>query len=419
MKPLIPAHRAAEEFARVVDGHPRDGAADRYAPLADVVTLLRSHEQPDPRPEFAADLRERLMLAAETELVPAPARPAAPSPRRRARRRERPVAALAAALVFVGGSAGVAAAAQGSVPGDPLYPLKRGIEQASVALHTTDASKGADLLGQAATRLDEVRSLVGQGAPAETVNQTLQQFTDTAGQGADLLFRSYQQGGDDQDITRVRSFAHQQMDALSRLSPAAPRQSADAFRQAAGTLAGIDQQARVLCSACSDAGPLALPGALAGPRSTASLTALIQHPTAMAAADARRARALAQAAEAAGRTATRSTPLPGQLPGQQELPSVPGSTTTTSTSSGGTGGGSGSTPVTTGDAQPVQDLLNGVTQKTGGLTNALTDTAEKATGGLGGAVDDTLNGGDPTGDLSKTVNGTVDGTVGGLLGGGN
>jgi hypothetical protein len=331
------------------------------------------------------------------------------------------VAALAAALVFVGGSAGVAAAAQGSVPGDPLYPIKRGIEQASVALHTTDASKGADLLGQAATRLGEVRSLVADGAPADTVSQTVQQFTDTAGQGADLLFRSYQQRGDDQDITRVRSFAHRQMSVLSGLSAAAPAQSADALRQAASTLAGIDQQARVLCSACGDASPLGLPGALAGPRSTATLTALIQHPTAMAAADARRARALARAAETAGRTATRSTPLPGQLPGQ--LPSVPGSTTpTTPTTTGGTegtGDGSGSTPLATGDAQPVQDLLNGVTQKTGGLSNALTDTATTVTGGLGGAVDDTLNGSDPTGDLTKTVKGTVDGTVGGLLGGGN
>ncbi|HEY3535358.1 MAG TPA: DUF5667 domain-containing protein, partial [Pedococcus sp.] len=263
MKPLLPAHRAAEEFASVIDGHPSDATADRYAPLAAVVTVLRTHEHPEPQPEFVSDLRSRLMLAAETELVPAPSvpRPTVRPPRRR----ERHLAAAAAALVLVGGTAGMAAASQGSVPGDPLYPLKLGIEHASVAMHPSDAGKGADLLGQAGTRLDEVRSLLsGDGSTAE-VESTLQSFTSTANRGSELLFRSYQRNGDDQSIATVRAFAAEQMTTLADLAPEAPPQAAGAFQRAANTVAAIDQQARVLCVACGGAGALAVPDDLIGP----------------------------------------------------------------------------------------------------------------------------------------------------------
>lgn len=408
MKPLLPAHRAAEEFASAVDGHPGDATADRYASLVDVVTLLRDHPQPEVRPEFAADLRERLMAAAETELIPAAS--AAPTTRvRPPRRRERPLAAAAAALVFVGSTAGMAAAAQQSVPGDPLYPLKLGIEQATVALHTSDAGKGADLLGQAGTRLAEVRSLVADGAPASSIDATLQDFTATAGQGADLLFRAYQQDGESQHITVVRSFTHEQMAALSRLAPQAPKQSADAVAEAAGTIAAIDQQARVLCAACGGgAAPISVPDALAGPSSTASLSALIQHPVVMAQAEALAARRLAQAAEAAGKAAQADSKLAGQDAGSLTTGSLSsGSLSTGSLSTGGTSALSPS------GSQPVKDLVNGVTQSTGGLTNALSDTTKTATDGLSSSLDTTLSGSDPTGDLT----GTVTGTVGGLLGG--
>ncbi|HET8560170.1 MAG TPA: DUF5667 domain-containing protein [Marmoricola sp.] len=404
MKSLLPAHRAAEEFAIAVDGHTDDAIADRYASLVEVVTRLRDHHQPEPRPEFVADLRSRLMTAAETELV-ATTTPPRVSRVRPPRRRERPLAAAAAALVFVGSTAGMAAAAQESMPGDALYPLKLGIEQASVALHTSDAGKGADLLDQAGTRLSEVRGLLDAGAPASNVNDTLRSFTATAGQGADLLFRAYQEGGDDQDITTVRSFTHTQMAALVRLAPEAPKQSRDSFAEAAATVAAIDQQARVLCAACGGAGaPLAVPDALAGPSSTASLSALIEHPVAMAEAQARAARALAQAAEAASQTAVEAG---GQLAGQDSGTLSGGAVSST------TGGGDPTTSLATSGSQPVKDLLDGVTKGTGGLTNALSDSTKTATDGLTSSLDTTLSGGDPTGNLTDTVTGTVDGLLGG------
>ena len=403
MKPLFPAHRAAEEFASVIDGHPSDEAADRYASLAAVVTVMRTHDHPEPRPEFVSDLRSRLMLAAETELVAAPVatpRPAVRPPRRR----ERHLAAAAAALVLVGGTAGMATAAQGSVPGDPLYPIKLGIEQASVALHASDAGKGADLLDQAGTRLSETRSLVSGNASAAEIESTLQSFTTTADRGADLLFRSYQQDGDDQSIATVRSFTAEQMSALADLAPSAPPQAAGAFQQAANAVADIDQQARVLCVACSAAGALGLPPDLIGPTSAPSLGTLIQHPAQMAEAQARAARALAAAAEAANRTAAR---LPGVPTGQQ----ASGGQATTTAPDQGTGPTS---TVTSG--RPVKDLVDGVTQKSGGLTNGLSDAVNGVTDGVTSGVDSALGGGSSTGDLGDTVTGTVGGLLGGLTG---
>ncbi|HEU4567384.1 MAG TPA: DUF5667 domain-containing protein [Marmoricola sp.] len=409
MKPLLPAHRAAEEFAGVIDGHPGDEAADRYASLAGVVTLLRTHEHPEPRPEFVADLRSRLLLAAETELVaPTPSTGtsrAHAAPTRSPGRHQRPLAAAVAALVLVGGTAGMAAAAQGSVAGDPLYPLKLGIEHASVALHASDAGKGADLLGQAGNRLAEAQSLVsGNDSPAE-IAATLDRFTASAGDGADLLFRSYQQNGDDQAITTVRSFAARQMATLARLAPVAPSPSRDALERAADTVAGIDQQARVLCAACSRSGALSVPHGLAGPSSAASLDTLIQHPAQMAEAQARAARALAAAAEAAGKVAATKPVTTGNgTSGPRSTgPAVPGA--------GGTSPDGGTTSTATG-SRPVRDLVDGVTQKTGGLTNGLSDTVNGVTGGVNTA----LGGNGSSDDLGDTLTNTVGGLLGGLTG---
>src|SRR5690606_7562069 len=98
------------------------------------------------------DLRMRLMDAADTLLLPADAELAPVIPLViPENRRQRRISIAAAALVVIGGTAGAAAAAESSLPGDALYPLKRGLESAQVSLNASDSGKGQDLLRQAST----------------------------------------------------------------------------------------------------------------------------------------------------------------------------------------------------------------------------------------------------------------------------
>lgn len=301
MRPLF-APRAAEEFDRALSGTAPQSVSDRYADLLGAVERLRSTAADPsvlPRPEFSADLRARLMIAAETELVPAvPVVRHLPQDSSRAPG-PRHLGSIAAALVIVGGTAGMAAAASGALPGEALYPVKRGIEQVSTAIHVGDAGKGSALLGQAGTRLREARELQSSGADPDLVTQVVEDFRTEATVGADHLFAAYGASGRDRDITQVRGFAASRMDDLARLSEAGDPVTAGALLDAADTLADIDQQARELCAACGSAGGLDLPATLSSGAGAASLETLLARPVAQARRDiqvTRRAVAAAQQA---------------------------------------------------------------------------------------------------------------------------
>ena len=61
----------------------------------------------------------------------------------------------------------MAVASQTALPGDALYPLKRGIESAHAQLTFDRAARGRVLLDNASTRLDEVAELSRTGASAD------------------------------------------------------------------------------------------------------------------------------------------------------------------------------------------------------------------------------------------------------------
>jgi hypothetical protein len=389
MTSLISARRAAEDFARVVDGSQQD-VADRYADLTATVDLLRRQEDPAARPEFVADLRAQLMTAADTLLVPVDERPTSREtgtvvPLRRHQRR---LAAAAAAFVVVGGTAGVAAAAEGSLPGDPLYPIKRGIESAQVSLNTSDVARGQDLIAQANTRLAEIEGLVGQGDRTTQISDTLGSFQRSLASGADLLFVAYQRDPGSSDLGRLRDTFSQQHERLTQLADQAPATTQPDFRSATDLLAGLEQQARVLCANCGGAGGLTF-------SSSPALEQLINQPADAAAAQRQDelTRSLAdKATQIASQTPKSSTPTGSVATAGTGQVLPPGVNVSTAPSSSGSLSGTVSSTT-----EAVTGLVDSVGSATG--ITPLTDTV---TGTLTGTVD--------------TVTGTVD-SVTGLLDG--
>lgn len=249
MTSLLGAKKRAEEFAAAVDGRsPRSTGNTELAELADLVGALRSVQAPAPRPEFTASLRERLLAEAETTLQQ---NAALTLPPRRKGARERRLVVAASAFVLVGGSAGMAAAAQGALPGDTLYPIKRGLERAQADLSTSDSSKGQHLLDQADDRLVEVRSLLAESPDSPQVQDTLRDFTAQATEGADLLLSSFEDDRDPADVLALREFAAEGLRTLQSIAATAPAGVLVQLTYAAQVLASIDESASAACSTCA------------------------------------------------------------------------------------------------------------------------------------------------------------------------
>jgi hypothetical protein len=377
MSPLISARRAAEDFARVVDGIQID-EADRFVDLTAAVDQLRAQEIPVARSEFVADLRAQLMTAADTVLIatersaePRPANVITLSPS--VRRHHRRLAAAAAAFVVVGGTAGMAAAAENALPGDPLYPIKRAIESAQVSFNSSDAAKGHDLINQAGTRLDEIDGLMSDGKPDSQVTHTLASFKRSATSGADLLFVSYQRDGNVDDLAALRGALSTQSAQLSALSDRAPASEQSDFASATALLADLDQQARVLCDNC---GPDSGVSDFSNLSSTPALSSLLTAPAAAGAAQAQseQAQALADKAGQSAKNTPQQTTSGGTIVGGGGLPPV---SVPTLPSQGGT-----VTTLTSG----VDSLVDDVSSATGGVltpvTDPLTDTLDTLTNTL-------------------------------------
>ena len=250
MTSLLSVRRRAEEFAAAVDGHVEPDTV-RLGELTAVVAMLRAQPEATPRAAFTADLRGRLTAEAATVLRPQPANLVLP-PRARGSRERRLVAAVSA-VVLLGGTAGMAAAAQSALPGEALYPVKRGIERATTGLTPDPAAKGQHLLNQANDRLDEVRGLLANASTPDhsQVPGTLDDFTAQAQQGSALLFSSFTADRDTSSIDEVRGFAAHGIVLLRQLARSAPASAQTALVDAAVALRDIDQQATGLCGSCA------------------------------------------------------------------------------------------------------------------------------------------------------------------------
>jgi hypothetical protein len=262
MVSILGTHRRAEQFAAAVDSRtPVDDLSPDLRVLAELVGDLRAQRAPAPRADFSAHLRERLMAEAEVSL--SPVSPLALPPRRTDRARQRRLTAAAAVFTLVGGSAGLAAAAEQSLPGDALYPIKRGIEDAQLGLQSEPADKGRAYLAQAEERLDEASSLIETGAPSDQVAGNVDLFVVQAVAGSSLLLDSYRDGGSTEDVESLRDFSARTLDQLQDVAKDAPADLQDELARAAVVVRGIDEQASAACASCEDRPSLQLPALMA------------------------------------------------------------------------------------------------------------------------------------------------------------
>jgi hypothetical protein len=261
MSPLFATRRRAEEFDAVVARattprhHGEKVSDDRYDDLLALVGALRDVPQPQARPEFVAELRARLVAEAAT--MPALGlsdedrlRLRTPDPARVRNPRERRARIAVAGLALVGATATLSVVAQSALPGDLLYPLKRGIESAEAGIRVSEQGKGTTLLASASTRLDEVSQLDAEDHPAE-IADTLDDFTAQATEASDLLLSSYAEKGDDATVVDLRSFTAESMTSLADLDGQLPGSAQDEWVHAVTTLMRIDDEARLACPTCA------------------------------------------------------------------------------------------------------------------------------------------------------------------------
>lgn len=256
------ARRSAEDFAHGLDALERDQAVDERADahLLELVGAMRSAEAPAPRAAFVNDLRERLMVEAEATLSPQSAKLSLP-PRTRGVRERRFVAAASVA-VLLGGSATMAAAAQDSLPGEALYPIKRGLEQARSSLTFSEDGKGHRLLERATGRLAEASRLATDRsgiALEERIRATLDDFEAQTREGTALLLASYAETGDAADVETVRAFLATSLGSLDALTDLLPAEMHGQLSDLAILLRDIDDEAVSVCGDCGPADVLELP----------------------------------------------------------------------------------------------------------------------------------------------------------------
>ena len=263
MTPVFSARRRADEFDSLIDSTSGTDLSDaRYAEFVEIVRALRDVPAAQPRPEFVATLRERLMVAAETDLVPAQeARLTLPARRPRDRR----IAAAVGGFAIVGATTSMAMAAQTALPGDVLYPLKRAIENVEAGISVSEGQKGVTMLANASGRLDEVSELSRAGRVEDTtvIAETLNTFTEQATTASDLLLSDYASTGNQSSISELRDFTSLSMDTLAALESLVPSPARDELLHAAQVLTQIDAEAQQACPTCGGTGINEIPKILA------------------------------------------------------------------------------------------------------------------------------------------------------------
>ncbi|MFD3542862.1 DUF5667 domain-containing protein [Streptomyces sp. NPDC058662] len=280
----VTPHRRANAFAQALEDRtltdlpePDPAAEQSQAPAepADHTRLLAlaSALGEMPRPQMDADVkvvqRAQLVAAMEAMVLEERARGgAAPDPLvpeqrtgrgahratslRTLRPRSRWSKGIAAGGLTVGVAAGafsgVAAASSNALPGDHLYPVKRGMEDLKLGMADEDADRGELYLDQASNRLSEARRLMERGRTGVldheslgAIRRALAGMKHDAEQGHRLLQAAYERDGSLAPIQALSSFSRSHRDAWGKLRERLPAQLTDVGGEVESVFRAIDE----------------------------------------------------------------------------------------------------------------------------------------------------------------------------------
>lgn len=245
--------RDARDFADALEGRARPSSREVASLIAVAERLCEAAAELQPSPAFQTSLRTSLMTEAATVLTAT-----APPVTARAHRRQisfpvatRRAAIAVAALATTFGLVGMTTASASALPGDTLYPVKRGVENARLALKRGDSERGAFRLELAANRVAEANGLVEhRSVPATLEADTLTAYSEQADQGSDTLVRSFKATDHRADIITINRFANSTAGQLEKLEGKLDGPAAVALAAAQTQLASIVDTTSRLCPAC-------------------------------------------------------------------------------------------------------------------------------------------------------------------------
>ncbi|WP_328926992.1 DUF5667 domain-containing protein [Streptomyces sp. NBC_00190] len=151
--------------------------------------------------------------------------------------------------VAAGAFSGVAAASSDALPGDHLYPVKRGVEDLKLGLTDDDSDRGELYLDQASNRLSEARRLMERGRGGNVlehevlgeIRRALAGMKHDAEEGHRLLQAAYERDGELGPIQKLSSFSRSHRDAWGKLREKLPAQLTDVGGEVESVFQAIDE----------------------------------------------------------------------------------------------------------------------------------------------------------------------------------
>ncbi|MBT2458525.1 DUF5667 domain-containing protein [Streptomyces sp. ISL-86] len=157
--------------------------------------------------------------------------------------------------VAAGAFSGVAAASTDALPGDSLYPIKRGMEDLKLGMADEDSDRGELYLDRASNRLSEARRLMERGRTGVLDHESLGEIRRAlagmkhdASEGHRLLQAAYERDGSLAPIQALSSFSRSHRDAWGRLREKLPVQLTDVSGEVESVFQAIDDDVAPLQS---------------------------------------------------------------------------------------------------------------------------------------------------------------------------